>query len=331
MNREDLVNNLKLTVRNMTLEEFAHLFVNEISAVEEFFKLCLGVNSGKTISLLFNPHRLDIITEASVTRTSNPMSIYASLSDEGNELYTEKIDGLARLYLYNLEHGVSNPFYATVQRGYNGVAYVNEFPPYIAQQIFKRYMRDKDSFTVLDPCCGWGGRMIGCASIPNTKYVGCEPCTKTYNGLLKLGAWLKTLQPTFEYAIYNIPYEDFKTDGLFDMALTSPPYYNTEHYTDEPTNSMNRYDTYDKWVEGFYKPLILDTVDRLKDDGVFILNIGDRKYPLTDSMQKICDDNDVHNLRITDYLSGNGEAKEKFYCLSKSEKYKNSKKSNRLF
>ena len=39
MKREDLVNTLKLTVQNMTLEEFAHLFVNEISAVEEFFKL----------------------------------------------------------------------------------------------------------------------------------------------------------------------------------------------------------------------------------------------------------------------------------------------------
>ena len=52
MNREDLVNNLKLTLPQMTLNEFAHLFVNEVSAVEEFFRLCHGVNSGKTISLL---------------------------------------------------------------------------------------------------------------------------------------------------------------------------------------------------------------------------------------------------------------------------------------
>ena len=103
MKREDLVNNLKLTLRNMTLEQFSRLFINEVQAVEEFYKLTCGMNSGKTISLLFNPHRLDIITEASVTRTSAPMSVYASLSDRGNELYTEKIDGLARLYLYNLE------------------------------------------------------------------------------------------------------------------------------------------------------------------------------------------------------------------------------------
>lgn len=317
MDRETLKNHLKATLRKMSLEEFASLFVNEVIAVEEFFKLCHGINAGKTISLMFNPHRLDIITEAAVTRTSNPLSVYQSIFDKGNELYTEKIDGLARLYLYNLEHDTSNPFYCTVQRGYNGVAYVNEFPPFVARQIYQRYGK-KDNLKVLDPCCGWGGRMIGCASIPNTRYVGCEPCTKTYDGLLRLGEWLKSLQPTFEYEIHKIPYEDFDTDEKFDMALTSPPYYDTEHYSEEDTNSLNRYKSFDKWVDGFYRPLISNTLDRLVDGGIFILNIGDRKYPLTDSMNKICEEKGYFSERITDYLSGNGEAKEKFYALGKT-------------
>ena len=329
MTRETLKEHLKLTLRPMTLEQFASLFINEVQAIEEFYKLCHGMNCGKTISLLFNPHRLNIITEASVTRTSNPMSVYQSLSDEGNEQYTEKIDGLARLYLYNLEQGVSNPFYATVQRGYNGVAYVNEFPPYVARQIIERYVKDKKQFSVLDPCCGWGGRMIGCASIPNSRYVGCEPSTQTYQGLIKLGEWLKTLQPTFEFAIYNVPYEDFVTDEKFDLALTSPPYYDTEHYCAEDTNSLNRYKEFTAWVDGFYKPLLIHTLGCMKDDSVFILNIGDRKYPLTENMQRICEDNGFYFERITDYLSGSGEAKEKFYCISKS-KQSQSLKTKRL-
>ena len=324
MDRETLKEHLKQTLRKMTLEEFASLFINETLAIEEFFKLCHNVNAGKTISLLFNPHRLDIITEASVTRTSNPMSIYASLSDEGNDEYTEKIDGLARLYLYNLEHGTANPFYCTVQRGYNGVAYVNEFPPFVARRIYNEYNAVRPTnLKVLDPCCGWGGRMIGCASIPNTTYVGCEPCTKTYEGLVKLGNWLKSLQPTFEFYISNCPYEEWDLqhdeDKNFDIALTSPPYYNTEHYTDEPSNSMNKYDTYEKWVDGFYRPLITKTVSYLKPNGLFILNIGDRKYPLSDSMAQICESEGIAYKRTTDYLSGNGEAKEKFYCLSKAD------------
>lgn len=319
MNRENLVDNLKSSLRGMSLEQFSRLFIDEVKAVEEFYKLCHGVNAGKTISLLFNPHRLDTLTLHSISRTSAPMSIYASLSDEGNENYTEKIDGLARLYLYNLENGVNNPFYSAVQRGYNGVTYVNEFPPYVARQIYLEYADCSKHISVLDPCGGWGGRMIGCASIPNSRYVCCEPCTRTYEGLVKLGNWLKTLQPSFEFEVHKIPYEDFKTEEQFDIALTSPPYYDTEKYSTEETNSLNRYKTYESWIEGFYNPLVLTTLKRLKGNAPFILNVGDRKYPLSDSLYEVCEDNDLHLKRITDYLSGNGETKEKFYCVTKDE------------
>lgn len=314
MDRENLKECLKETVGTMSLEQFSRLFINEVTAIEEFFKLCHGVKAGNTISLLFNPHRLNIITEEAVTKISVPMSIYESLSDKGSDKYTEKIDGLARLYLYNLEHGTNNPFYATVQRGYNGVAYVNEFPPYIARNLYLRYGGGNKNLRVLDPCCGWGGRMIGCASIPNTTYVGCEPSTATYEGLLKLGEWLKVLQPTFNYEIYKLPYEDFKSDEHFDMALTSPPYYNTEQYCDEETNSLNRYKTYGSWVEGFYRPLILNTMRRI--DGAFILNVGDRRYTLSKDLMSLCEQKGIYCERLQDYLSSNSETGEKFYCLS---------------
>lgn len=317
MDREDIKRCLKDTISNMTLEEFSRLFVNEVTAIEDFFKLCNGVKAGNTISLLFNPHRLNIITEASVTRTSAPMSIFQSLSDKGNELYTEKIDGLARLYLYNLEQGINNPFYCTIQRGYNGVAYVNEFPPFVARQIYQKYT-DRMKRSILDPCAGWGGRMIGAASLPNTRYVACEPCVETYNGLVKLGNWLKSLQPTFDFEIHNIPYEEFETDEKFDIALTSPPYFNTEHYSDADTDSAHKFPQYELWANGFYKPLIVNTVNRLKDGKPFILNIGDRKYPLTNSMKDICKENEFSYERIRDYLSSNGEDGEKFFCIRNS-------------
>lgn len=315
MNRDDVKRCLKEYVASMSLEEFSKLFINEVTAIEDFFKLCNNKKAGNTISLLFNPHRLDIITEASVTRTSAPMSIFQSLKDTGNELYTEKIDGMARLYLYNLEQGVNNPFYCTIQRGFNGVAYVNEFPPFVARQIYQRYT-NSSSRSILDPCAGWGGRMIGAASLPNTRYVACEPSVRTYNGLLKLGKWLQSLQPTFEFEIHNIPYEEFVTDEKFDIALTSPPYFNTEHYSDDDTDSAHKFPEYELWEKGFYKPLIVDTVNRLKDGCVFVLNIGDRKYPLTKSMMSICSECGLHYDRAYDYLSGSGEDKEKFFCVS---------------
>lgn len=304
MDRATLANAIQQTLSKLTLEEFSHLFINEAQAIEEFYRLCHDVKCGNTISLLFNPHRL--ITD----NEKDDISVYESLQHE------DKVSGLARLYLYNLEHDVNNAFYSTIQRGYQNIQYINEFPPFIARTVYKTYGK-AEKLKVLDPCAGWGGRMIGCASLPNTTYVACDPSTQTWEGLKKLGEWLTYLQPTFKFDVHKVPYEDFETDEKFDVALTSPPYYNTEHYSDEPTNSLNRYDTFEKWVKGFYTPLILNTVARLKDGGVFILNVGDRKYPLSAEMFRICEENGLFCERIRDYLSGNGEGKEKFYCISK--------------
>ena len=305
MTREVLAEAIEKSVSSLDLKEFSHLFINEVQAIEEFYSLCHNIKCGNTISLLFNPHRLTTDTE------KDDISVYESLS------YPEKVSGMARLYLYNLEHSVHNAFYSTIQRGYNNIQYVNEFPPFVARTIYKHYGENKHSLMVLDPCAGWGGRMIGCASIPNTTYVACEPSTQTYEGLNKLGEWLSVLQPSFKYKVHKLPYEDFETDTLFDIAMTSPPYYNTEHYSDEETNSLNRYDTFEKWVDGFYTPLILNTMKRIKDNGVFILNVGDRKYPLSDTMYDICKKNNLYCQRVYDYLSGNGSNKEKFYSISK--------------
>lgn len=297
-----------MNLKGMTLEEFSGLFINKTQAIEEFYKLCHGLDGCKTVSLLFNPHRLSTDTE------KDDLSVFESLQCD------DKLNGLARLYLYNLEHGVNNSFYATIQRGYNNIQYVNEFPPIVARNIIKQYSSKQSDIYILDPCGGWGGRMIGCASLGDVHYTCCEPSTQTFNGLLKLGDWLKTLQPNFTFDVNCLPYEDFNTTVKFDIALTSPPYYNTEHYSDEDTNSLNRYNTFDSWVDNFYAPLIVNTVKRLKDNGVFILNVGDRKYPLSEKAFEICKNNNLYCERIKDYLSGNGKGKEKFYCISKVKK-----------
>lgn len=297
-----------MNLRGLSLEEFAAEFITKTQAIEEFYKLCNGISAGKTISLLFNPHRLATDTK------KDDLSVYESLQDDS------KLDGLARLYLYNLEHGVNNSFYSAIQRGYQNIQYVNEFPPIVARSILLEYAPKKPKIKVLDPCAGWGGRMIGCASLLNVDYTACEPSSKTIEGLNKLGYWLHTLQPSFSSTVYKMPYENFSTLEKFDIALTSPPYYDTEHYSDEITNSLNRYKTFDAWVDGFYKPLILNTVDRLNDGGVFILNVGDRQYPLSKILMAICKDNGINCYRVRDYLSGNGDGKEKFYCVSKTVK-----------
>lgn len=308
MNRDILCNVIMQTISDLSLDEFTKLFINEAQAIEDFYKLCKGVKAGNTISLLFNPHRLSTDNE------KDDLSVFESLQDEN------KVSGLARLYLYNLEHGVNNAFYSTIQRGYQNIQYVNEFPPFVARQIYERYAETNGSLRILDPCSGWGGRMIGAASLGNVQYFGFEPCTKTFDGLQRLGHWLQLQRPEFAYSVQKLPYEESVLEtNSFDIALTSPPYYNTEHYSDEPTNSLNKFKTFETWVDGFYRPLICKTVNALKPNGKFILNIGDRKYPLSEQAIQICNSEGYFITRIDDYLSGNGEGKEKFYLISREK------------
>jgi hypothetical protein len=313
LDREVLLQLIDRDIKDLTLEEFAGLFINPVIAVDEFSKLCNDERCGNRISLLFNPHRLD----TKGVQNNFSYTLYSGLQ---NEHYRE---GLARIWAHKYTQAKDDTFYWATQRGYNGIPAIAEFPPYVARKIYKKYGENNlDCLHVLDPCAGWGGRMIGCATIPNSTYVACEPSTKTFEGLCKLGEWLTILQPTFTYKIYHLPYEDCDLSKYdkFDIALTSPPYYDTETYSDEETNSCNRYTSYENWVEGFYEPFIKKTVSLISDDASFILNVGERKYPLAKSMYDICEKNEIFATEIDSYLVGRGEGREKFYLLSKKKK-----------
>lgn len=243
MKKEVLLEILNRYLKDISLEDFAGLFINPVIAVDEFNKLCNGERCGNRISLLFNPHRLD----TKGVQNNFGHTLYSGLKDDH---YRE---GLARIWAHKFTQAKTDTFYWATQRGYNGIPAVAEFPPYVARTIYSEYALNTESMKVLDPCCGWGGRMIGCATVPNSTYIGFEPSTKTYDGLMRLGEWLKILQPSFNFEITKIPYEeaDVEKYGKFDIALTSPPYYDTERYSEETTNSLNKFESYDEWVEGF--------------------------------------------------------------------------------
>ena len=44
---------------------------------------------------------------------------------------------------------------------------------------------------------------------------------------------------------------DYSELGIFDFIFTSPPYFNTEIYTDDPTQSSSRYPEFNDWLENF--------------------------------------------------------------------------------
>jgi hypothetical protein len=278
--RDSLQKELALIFNNnLTLEKLVNFITNDFSETLEYHQLCFGLSSCQKTSLLFNPHRLE--TKAGKSK----LSCFEALKDYNF------LNGLARMILHerkqkgdNYKSRYGELLYQILAFNINGVQYVNEIHPLISRNLALKYCNDFTS-KVIDPCAGWGGRMIGFSTVIK-EYYGFEPYTKTYNGLNKLGEWLKERNECFNFKIYNLPFEDAVLENeYFDFAFTSPPYYETEKYGNELTNSHNRYKSFTDWCDLFYLPMIQKTMDSLKKDASFVLNIGSRIYPLNEVLK----------------------------------------------
>jgi SAM-dependent methyltransferase len=151
----------------------------------------------------------------------------------------------------------------------HGSQRVSNFRPTVAKYIYDDFCGDGD---VLDFSCGYGGRLFGFLASKKTKlYVGCEPNSETFKYLGDVVSdfnELKTVQ------IHRLPFEDFETEHKFDLVFSSPPYFNTEKYSKESTQSYMRYPTKEEWKNGFLKPLIRKSYEFMKPDGYFCINIA---------------------------------------------------------
>lgn len=167
-----------------------------------------------------------------------------------------------------------------------GKSMVTIYRPLLTKMIVKYFKAKK----VLDPCIGWGGRLLGSLCLDNVKYVGIEPNTETFsnlnNILNELGIDSK------RYTLYNDKAETslLHINEKFDLILTSPPYFNLEFYCDENTQS-HLYGTYELWLENFLEPVIKQCLDKLNPNGVSCWSIKnfktDKKYNLLDDVISI--------------------------------------------
>lgn len=155
---------------------------------------------------------------------------------------------------------------------------IQNFKPMNARAIFE-YICPVMGGDVLDFSSGYGGRMLGAmTSRMRYRYTGIDPNTKTYEGLCALGTLINRTLNLQGCGMYCLPSEEVQLDkGRFDAAFTSPPYFNLETYTDEPTQCMNRYPERDRWFEGYVVPTLKNVYNALTPDALLAVNIADFK------------------------------------------------------
>lgn len=162
-----------------------------------------------------------------------------------------------------------------------GTSKVTIYRPLLTKRIVE-YFQAKN---VLDVCVGWGGRMLGTACLPNTHYTGIEPCTKTYQGLDAMKQELSLNNVTLHHGTAETILPTLQKH-TYDLAITSPPYYNLEIYSEEE-NQSHQYGSYEDWVKHFLKPVVHGVLECLTEQGTSCWSVKNFK---TDKSYKLYDD-----------------------------------------
>ena len=146
---------------------------------------------------------------------------------------------------------------------------VSNFRPSAAKLIYEKFGGD----VIWDMSCGWGGRLIGFLSSSRPKYIGTEPSSRTFKGLEKIKKDFFYLTKSVELHKLGSEVYEPKRESL-DLCFTSPPYFDTEKYSDEETQSYIMYPTMDEWVNGFLYKTIENCYRGLKGNKYMLINIA---------------------------------------------------------
>lgn len=168
---------------------------------------------------------------------------------------------------------------------FSGVSWCADFPASLAKNLINEFC--PKGGVVLDPCSGWGGRLVGFLASNAGKYVGNDASPLQVKGDEEIFETYKKYVPEKEFSITTSDFNKLKLEqNSFDFALTSPPYFDVEKYIGGE-QSHEQAENYKQWKDTFYYNLIKNVYNCLKKDCVFCLQVGAQKYPLIEDGKKI--------------------------------------------
>lgn len=169
---------------------------------------------------------------------------------------------------------------------FSGAKMPLDFPTDLARSLINEFCKERGA--VLDPCAGWGGRLVGFLASHASTYNGTDASPEQIKGDDLI--W-RTFQGFTEHekavTLNCIPFEKTTLQNeSFDFAITSPPYFDTEKYMGgEQSRETNG--SYQEWRENFYRVLIEKVFAALKRNTFFCLQIGSQRYPLLEDGKQI--------------------------------------------
>ena len=226
-----------------------------------------GAGIGTTLCKYLFPNLQDTPSKHDLDK-KGAESIFAKFHNEG---YLKR----AIKFCFSYKNGCPVP--TAVEGGLRLVGSApSNFRPMNAKAIYERFT--PEGGTIYDFCCGFGGRMLGAlSSKKNFKYVGTDPNTETMYHLHQLGEYVEQVTGREDsYELHCCGSEEFiGPANSVDFAFSSPPYFDLEVYSDEPTQCYNKFPKLDEWLEGYVRQTIKNIGHMLKPGCCYAVNIAD--------------------------------------------------------
>jgi len=160
-------------------------------------------------------------------------------------------------------------------RVYNTFDEVGQFRLSWAASVFAVLETLTDVHRVLDPCAGWGDRLLA-SMARGYEYTGCDPNTALRAGHTRM---IAEFGDRARHRIIYEPAEDVVAleEATFDVVFTSPPFFGLEHYSDASTQASQRYTTFSAWWTYFMGTLLRRGYASLRANGLIALHIIDSR------------------------------------------------------
>jgi 16S rRNA G966 N2-methylase RsmD len=232
-------------------------------------QLAIGSNEGQNFCRFWFPNMQDAKWETNDTVSLRSRFMHdVKLKRAIKFCFQHRDDDIGLLYPNKLRTALELVNGGTIQN----------FKPMNARALYE-YICPVFGGDVLDFSSGYGGRMLGAmTSRMRYRYTGIDPNTKTYRGLCALGQLISETINLDGYTMHCMPSEEVQLENnKFDCAFTSPPYFNLETYTDEPTQCMNRYPQRQLWFDGYVVPTLKNVIKTTTNDAIIAVNIADFK------------------------------------------------------
>lgn len=228
------------------------------------FKSLINYNPDLTLNTINNNSSLatnickTFCSEFFYSKRKGSISLFEAFHDD------QKLEKaiLNRMGIGNKE--IYNISYKSILRGMVSAgisANISMFKPTIAKYMALKYCPENGE--IFDYSAGWGGRMLGTIAA-NRKYTGVDPLNIPD---LKLMAKFLSIDVNLIEACS----ENICLNKKFDLIWSSPPYFDTEIYSNDLTQAYSQGEEY--FYNVYWKNTLNNCKQMLKENGYFGVNI----------------------------------------------------------